>query len=52
MRQCSNNIENLQQSNKTQIGCDCQENFIECDENRRIIRVIKQNKHTLTSTVL
>jgi len=25
MRQCSNNTENLRQSNKTQIGCDCQE---------------------------
>jgi hypothetical protein len=25
MRQCSKNTENLQQSNNTQIGCNCQE---------------------------
>ncbi|CAF1223778.1 unnamed protein product [Adineta steineri] len=28
---------------KTQIGCDCQGNVVECDENGRIIRVIKSN---------
>jgi hypothetical protein len=28
---------------KLQLGCDCQGNVVECDENGRIIRVIKQN---------
>jgi hypothetical protein len=41
-----NNAENLPSmtnTDKTQLGCDCQGNVVECDENGRIIRVIKQN---------
>lgn len=30
-------------SSKIQIGCDCQGNVVECDENGRILRTIKQN---------
>jgi hypothetical protein len=32
-----------QNPGKTQIGCDCQGNVVECDENGRIIRIIKSN---------
>lgn len=32
-------------SNKIQIGCDCQGNIVECDENGKIIRSLKQNNN-------